>query len=116
LSTARLVTSVVAGVVLLIVAVSAIVARYVPIPGHRTLYVVIASPFLAVGAPLALLVLLWGHRWVMAGAAAYVSLAVALIGTAVVKHRHQRLHDDDEVPDHRPVVDVRQVQPDGFVP
>ncbi|MDT5070123.1 MAG: hypothetical protein QOK02_6278 [Mycobacterium sp.] len=77
MSTARLITSAVVGIGLLIVAVSALVARYVPISGHPTLYVVIASPYLMAAAPLALLVFLWGHRWVMAVAA--VCLSVVLI-------------------------------------
>jgi hypothetical protein len=74
LSTARLITSAVVGVGLLLVAVGALVARYVPISGHRTLYVVITSPYLMAAAPLALLVFLWGHRWVMAVAAVCLSV------------------------------------------
>ncbi|HYO01868.1 MAG TPA: endonuclease/exonuclease/phosphatase family protein [Mycobacterium sp.] len=69
-------TSAVLGIGLLVVAVGAVVARYVPIPGHRTLYVVIASPYLMAAAPLALLLLLWGHRWVMAAVAVCISVAL----------------------------------------
>ncbi len=64
------------GVGCLVLAVGALVARYVPIPGHRTLYVVIASPYLMATAPLALLVFLCGHRWAMAAAAVCLSLAL----------------------------------------
>jgi endonuclease/exonuclease/phosphatase (EEP) superfamily protein YafD len=73
------VINVVVGVGLLAVAAGALVARYVPIPGHLTLYAVIASPYLMAAAPIALLVLLWGHRWVLAAAA--LCLSVALIVT-----------------------------------
>jgi endonuclease/exonuclease/phosphatase (EEP) superfamily protein YafD len=73
------VTSAVVGIGLLVVAVGALIARYVTIPGHRTLYVVIASPYLMVAAPLALLILLWGRRWVMASAAACLSVALVAI-------------------------------------
>lgn len=57
----------------------ALLARYVAIPGHRTLYVVIASPYLMLAAPLALVVLLWGRRWIMAVAAA--CLSIVLVGS-----------------------------------
>lgn len=77
LSTARRVTSIVGGVGLLIVATVALVARYVPIPGHRTLYAVIAAPYLIPAALGALLLFLWGRRWLMAGVAA--CLAIALV-------------------------------------
>lgn len=73
LSTARAVTSAVVGVGLLVVAAGALLARYVTIRGHLTLYVVIASPYLMAAAPLALVVLLWGHRWILAAAAACLS-------------------------------------------
>ena len=77
MSRTRRITSFVLGGGLLLLAASAFAARYVDIPGHRTLYAVIASPFLAFAAPLALLVLLWGRRWVMAVAA--VLLAAMLL-------------------------------------
>jgi endonuclease/exonuclease/phosphatase (EEP) superfamily protein YafD len=70
------VTSAALGIVLLVVATAALVARYVPIPGHRTLYVVIASPYLIAAAPLALLVFAWGHRWIMAVLAACLTVAL----------------------------------------
>lgn len=74
-------TSIVGGVGLLLVAVGALVARYVPIPGHRTLYAVIASPFLMPAALIALLLFVWGRRWFMAVVAA--ALAVALVAPQV---------------------------------
>jgi endonuclease/exonuclease/phosphatase (EEP) superfamily protein YafD len=63
------VTSIVVGVGLLALAAGALVARYVEIPGHRTLYAVIASPYLIPTALVALLVFVWGRRWVMAAVA-----------------------------------------------
>jgi endonuclease/exonuclease/phosphatase (EEP) superfamily protein YafD len=68
--------SAVVGIGLLIVAVAALVARYVAIPNHGTLYVVIASPFLMAAAPLALLAFLWGRRRIGAVVAACVSVAL----------------------------------------
>ncbi|MBJ7336709.1 endonuclease/exonuclease/phosphatase family protein [Mycolicibacterium sp.] len=64
---------------LILLAVAALVARYVPIPGHRTLYLVVAAPYLIAAGPLALLVLLWGHRWIMAAAAACLSVALIVL-------------------------------------
>ncbi|MCW2691084.1 MAG: hypothetical protein JWR37_5974 [Mycobacterium sp.] len=57
-------------------ATGAFAARYVPIPDHRTLFVVIASPYLMLAAPVAILVLLWGRRWLVAAAAALLSVAL----------------------------------------
>ena len=74
-------TSIVGGVGLLLVAAGAFVARYVPIPGHRTLYAVIAAPYLVPTAFIALLLFAWGRRWFMAVVAAV--LAVALVAPQV---------------------------------
>lgn len=52
-----------------------------PIPGHRTLYAVIAAPYLVPTAFVALLLFAWGRRWVMAVVAAL--LAVALVAPQV---------------------------------
>jgi endonuclease/exonuclease/phosphatase (EEP) superfamily protein YafD len=65
------------GVGLLLVGTGALVARYVPIPGHRTLYAVIAAPYLIPAAIIALLLFLWGRRWFMAAVA--TALAAALV-------------------------------------
>ena len=73
--------SVVVGAGLIVIAAAALVARYLPIPGHLTLYLVMASPYLMVAAPVALVVLLWGHRWILATVA--VCLSLALVGTQV---------------------------------
>ena len=67
------------GAGLLTVALGALAARYVGIPGHRTLYAVIAAPFLAFAAATALLVLLWGRRWALAGLAGAVALALVVV-------------------------------------
>jgi endonuclease/exonuclease/phosphatase (EEP) superfamily protein YafD len=61
--------STIAGVLLLAVAGAALAVRYTPIPGHRVLLAVVVSPFLMPAAPLALVVLLWGRRWTLAGMA-----------------------------------------------
>jgi endonuclease/exonuclease/phosphatase (EEP) superfamily protein YafD len=81
LSTARRVTSLIGGVGLLLVGTGALVARYVPIPGHRTLYAVMAAPFLIPAALISLLLFVWGRRWIMATVAA--GLAVALVAPQV---------------------------------
>jgi endonuclease/exonuclease/phosphatase (EEP) superfamily protein YafD len=78
LSTAHRVASIVVGAGLLIVAAGALLARYVPIPGHRTLYVVIASPYLILGGPMAIVVLAWGRQWVMAATAAILSVVLVV--------------------------------------
>ena len=77
--TARRVASTVIGVGLLVASAGALAARYVPIPGHRTLYVVVASPYLLLGAPVAFLVLLWGrHRALAIGAGLLTAALVVL--------------------------------------
>lgn len=68
--------SFVVGVGLCTVAAGALVARYVEIPGHLTLYAVIASPFLVMAAVLALLVFVWGRRWAMAAIACCLTAAL----------------------------------------
>lgn len=52
-----------------------------PIPGHLTLYAVIAAPYLVPVALVALLLFLWGRRWFMAVVA--TALAVALVAPQV---------------------------------
>lgn len=54
-------------------------ARYVPIPGHRMLYIVIAAPFLMLAAPVAIMVLTWGRRWVLVGLAGSMTLLLLVI-------------------------------------
>lgn len=66
-------------VLLLAVAAAALVVRYTPIPGHRTLYLVIASPFLMLAAPAALVVLALGRRWVLSAIAASMTLLLIVI-------------------------------------
>lgn len=69
----------VAGIGLIVVAAGALTVRYVPIPGHRTLVAVIASPFLGLAAPIALVVLFWGRHWVVAGVAGALTAAVVAV-------------------------------------
>lgn len=79
MSTARRVTSIVLGGGLLLLASAAFVARYTPIPGHLTLYAVIAAPFLAFAAPVALVVSLWGRRWLLSAAAACLTVTLLAV-------------------------------------
>jgi len=50
----------------MVLAIIALVARYLPIPGHLWLYLVVVSPYLIPAAPIALVILLWGRRWIHA--------------------------------------------------
>lgn len=70
--------SIVIGVGLVLVTIGGLVARYVPIPGHRTLYAVIASPFVILAAVVAILVFLWSRHFVMAGLATCLAVAVVV--------------------------------------
>ena len=76
---ARRVVSTIAGILLLAVAGAALAARETPIPGHRVLLTVVASPFLMPAAPLALVVSLWGRRWTLAGVAGCVTALLAAL-------------------------------------
>lgn len=74
----RRTTSAVVGVTLLLVAVGALAVRYVPIEAHAVLYLVIASPYLMLAAPVALALLALRRHRKLAGFAA--ALTVALVG------------------------------------
>lgn len=78
LSTARRTISAVTGLCLLAGTSGAVVARYLPIPDHRTLYAAIASPFLVPAGLLAILVFAWGRRWAMAAIACCAALALVV--------------------------------------
>ncbi|TPG34250.1 endonuclease/exonuclease/phosphatase family protein [Mycolicibacterium hodleri] len=67
------------GVLLLLAATAALAVRYAPIPGHRTLYLVIASPYLMLAAPAAIVVLAWGRRWPLAGLACLLTAVLVAI-------------------------------------
>lgn len=79
LRTARRVITVGLGALLLAVAAVALAVRYAPIPSHRTLYLVVASPFLMLTAPAAIAVLALGRRWTLAGFAASMTVLLILI-------------------------------------
>ena len=64
---------------LLATASAALVVRYTPIPNHRVLYLVIASPFLVLAAPVAVVVLCWGRRWILAVVAALLTVALVAL-------------------------------------
>jgi hypothetical protein len=54
---------------LLILGSAALAAHYAPVPDHLLVFAAIASPFLMLGAPLALVVLGWGRRWALSALA-----------------------------------------------
>lgn len=60
------------------IAGAAALARYIPIPNHLALYVVIASPYLLPTAPLAFIALLWGRRWLLATLSALLCAALVI--------------------------------------
>jgi endonuclease/exonuclease/phosphatase (EEP) superfamily protein YafD len=76
--TARRAVGIVFGVGLLIAVTGGLVARYVEIPGHRTLYAVIASPYLIPAALIALLFFALSRRWLMAAVAGCLSVALLM--------------------------------------
>lgn len=69
----------VVGVGLLVVAAVALLTRFIPVTNHPSLYAVVASPYLMVAAPIALVVLLLGHRWLLAVLALSLSTALAAL-------------------------------------
>ncbi|MCH9710585.1 MAG: endonuclease/exonuclease/phosphatase family protein [Actinomycetia bacterium] len=73
------------GVLALAAAVVALGARYVPISGHSTLILAAVAPYLALAAPLAVLLLGLRRRWLLA----LVALAVttALVGVYLPRYQ-----------------------------
>ncbi|BBX18996.1 endonuclease [Mycolicibacterium duvalii] len=63
----------------LAVAVVALVARYLPITSHATMILAVAAPFLSVAAPVAMVVLALGRRWVLTLVAVVVTVATLWI-------------------------------------
>ncbi|BDX34268.1 hypothetical protein TUM20985_48150 [Mycobacterium antarcticum] len=74
LSTARRVANACLGAALLTAAGAALVVRFTPIPSHPVLYIVIASPFLMLAAPAALVVCTVGRRWAFAALAGLITV------------------------------------------
>ncbi|WNG88241.1 endonuclease/exonuclease/phosphatase family protein [Mycobacterium sp. ITM-2016-00317] len=64
------------GLCALAVAVVGLGARYVPISGHPTLLVAAAAPYLALAAPVAMLLLAVGRRWLLTLVAVTVTVAL----------------------------------------
>ena len=64
------------GLVALAVAFVAFAARYLPITGHPSLIVAAAAPYLAVAAPVAVLLLVLGRRWLLTVVALAVMVAL----------------------------------------
>jgi endonuclease/exonuclease/phosphatase (EEP) superfamily protein YafD len=69
---ARSITAIVVGIPLLALATIALAVRYIDIPGHRTLYAVVVSPYLIPVALAAVLVFVWGRRWILTALACCV--------------------------------------------
>lgn len=67
------------GVLSLAVALAAFGARYLPISGHRTLIVAAVAPYLVVAAPVAVLLLGLGRRWLLTLVALAVTAALVWV-------------------------------------
>ncbi|MGE2733564.1 endonuclease/exonuclease/phosphatase family protein [Mycolicibacterium vaccae] len=63
------------GLVALAVAAVALCARFLPITGHATLVVAVAAPFLAVAAPVGMVLLAVSRRWILSLVAVAVTVA-----------------------------------------
>jgi endonuclease/exonuclease/phosphatase (EEP) superfamily protein YafD len=61
--------------VALAVAGCALTSRFLPITNHALLFLAAASPYLMLSAPLSMLVLMWGRRWILAIGAVGLTLA-----------------------------------------
>jgi endonuclease/exonuclease/phosphatase (EEP) superfamily protein YafD len=68
-----------AGLAALGVAVLGLTARYVPVTNHLTLFAAIMSPYLLLGALLALTLFVLCRRWIAAAAAASLMIAAAAV-------------------------------------
>jgi len=53
--------------------------RYTPLPTHVWVFAAVVAPFLLSAAPLALVVLLWSHRWVLSAFAAGLTVAIVAV-------------------------------------
>lgn len=67
------------GVVAAGVAAVGLAVRYVPLGRHGTVLLATASPYLTLAAPVAVLLLLLGRRWVLTALAVVLTLAIAVI-------------------------------------
>ncbi|MFD3038077.1 endonuclease/exonuclease/phosphatase family protein [Mycolicibacterium senegalense] len=67
------------GVVAAGAAVVGLAGRYVPLGRHGTVLLATASPYLMLAAPIAVLLLMLGRRWVLTALAVVLTLTVALI-------------------------------------
>jgi endonuclease/exonuclease/phosphatase (EEP) superfamily protein YafD len=94
------------GLCALAVAVVGLGARYVPISGHPTLIVAAAAPYLALAAPVAMLFLALGRRWLLTLVA--VTVTVALMWMYVPRYLSSAAPDV-------PAVDVRVLTANLFL-
>jgi len=62
-----------------ILAGAALAARYAPLPGHLSVLAVVASPYLLLAAPLALVVLGWGRHRVASALAGLLTVALVVV-------------------------------------
>jgi hypothetical protein len=61
--------------VALVVAACALALRYLPITNHVVLFLAAASTYLMLCAPVSVVLLIWGRRWVLAIGAFGLTLA-----------------------------------------
>jgi len=64
---------------LLLLAGAALAARYAPLPGHLSVFAIVASPFLMFAAPMALIVLGWGRHWMASALAGILTVALVVV-------------------------------------
>jgi hypothetical protein len=67
--------------VALAVAAGALASRYLPITNHLVLFLAAASPYFMLCAPVSVVLLMWGRRWVLAIGA--VGLTVATFAVEI---------------------------------
>jgi len=65
--------------VALVVAGCALASRYLPITNHAVVFVAAASPYVTLGAPVSVVLLMWGRRWVLAIAALGLTVAAVAV-------------------------------------
>jgi endonuclease/exonuclease/phosphatase (EEP) superfamily protein YafD len=65
--------------VALVVAACGLASRYLPITNHAVLFVAAASPYLMLCAPVSMILLIWGRRWILAIGAVGLTLAVVAV-------------------------------------
>lgn len=67
------------GLVLIAIAGVALLARFVPVTNRVVLVAAVLSPYLILGAPIAAVIFLVGHRWILAGVAVALTLTMVVV-------------------------------------